>query len=148
MKGQNDNELNSLYCDCIEKCKDKVIVVANKIDLFSDYNINSFLGQSVIALSAKTRYGIDALELALDNKVRSIMNACTSPFIINVRQHKLLSEVAMDVEKVTSMSEEGMDYELFAYHFRGALEKLSALLGKGVQERVLDEVFATFCVGK
>ena len=39
-------------------------------------------------------------------------------------------------------------YELVAHQIRSMLDGVSELTGKGMSEQVLDNVFATFCVGK
>jgi tRNA U34 5-carboxymethylaminomethyl modifying GTPase MnmE/TrmE len=42
----------------------------------------------------------------------------------------------------------GVEHEIVAHHLRDVLEILSDLTGKNINEKMLDDVFKNFCVGK
>ncbi len=130
-----------IYLELLEKYLDKLIIVGNKVDLSQ---VNSKIFQNVIYVSANKNIGIDILNSMIDEKIQNIFKSLQSPFLLNKRQYRLLFEVEKELISICKKN----DYELMAYSLKNVLELLMELTGKNVQEKVLEEVFSGFCVGK
>ena len=143
---QLDATMLSSYQDILKKHSGKSIIVANKIDSISDYSCP--LSTDVIEVSAKNKRGLDRVIGTIENKVQNIFSKCTSPFLLNKRQHSLLCDVASKLDVVQKQCAETLAHELMAHHLRECLELLAQLTGKNVTEKVFDSVFNDFCVGK
>jgi len=134
------------YTKLLQQYPDKTVMVANKIDSVSSYRCP--LSDKFISVSAHNKTGLSELMAALDQKVEKLFSSCTSPFLLNTRQHALLSDVATKLEQIRINSSESLSHELVAHHLRECLETLGQLTGKTIQENVFDSIFNDFCVGK
>ena len=72
-----------------------------------------------------------------------------------VREHglfdyRLLSTVGYDADDVAALAalDGGMELDLIAVDLQRALAALGEITGETLNEQVIDEVFARFCVGK
>ena len=88
------------------------------------------------------------LETALRGHVQQLFARAQSPFLLNQRQFKLLTEVQLELEFIANGLADGIHYELLACRIKDLLQTMSQLTGKNVTEQVLDMVFGEFCVGK
>lgn len=155
-------EQQQQYDDLITLHGNKIIIVINKVDEVHD----DPLGQGsrlrslsspeshasddikTVLVSAKNQTGIDSLEQAIEDKTQQLFAQNSSPFLLNQRQFKLLTEIETYLEFIANSYSGGIHYELVAYQLKDLLEKISELTGKNVTEQVLDMVFSEFCVGK
>jgi tRNA modification GTPase len=137
-----------LYKELSQKYVGKLIFVANKIGAGDIGGVASLFDQHFCAVSAKTKQGLDELEFAIAEKIQKLFNQLNSPYILNQRQYQLISEIEHKLESIECNNQDGIQYELIAYHLKEALERLSDLTGRNVTEKVLDKVFDEFCVGK
>ncbi|MGZ6254540.1 MAG: tRNA uridine-5-carboxymethylaminomethyl(34) synthesis GTPase MnmE [Candidatus Chromulinivorax sp.] len=138
-------EIN-LYQSIVQKHKDKVIIVQNKID--AGAHKLPFLDDNFIAVSTVTLQNIDLLRNKIDSKVADLMNIGQTPCLLNKRQYTLLLSLQQDLQKINEMIEKRIDYELVAIQINDAMTRLSELTGKTVSEDALDAIFREFCVGK
>lgn len=145
----------------------KIIVVINKIDVQAFDNpfvVSAHRGLAdsgciepsqapwqdvpVIKVCAKQSTGIEELQTAIEGKIQELFSQLNSPFLLNQRQFKLLTEIEARLEFIANGYADGIHYELVAYKVKDLLEKVSELTGRNVTEQVLDTVFSEFCVGK
>lgn len=135
------------YKEIIKRYRDNVIVVANKIDMVSQYAcpLNEC---DVLEISAENKAGLERVVKAVEDKIQTIFAKHTSPFLLNKRQHTLLCDIASKLDVVKYQCDESLAHELMAHHLRECLELLVELTGKNVTEKVFDSVFNDFCVGK
>jgi len=143
-------EQQHFYAQLIEKFHDKVILIVNKIDeICESFNIDFISSDfKAINVSAKQKIGIDFVDLAIAEKIQKLFEQFKSPFLLNQRQYKQLSEIQQKVEFIESQNADKIQYELMAYHLKEILENLSNLTGRNVTEQMLDKIFDEFCVGK
>lgn len=141
-----------IYKEIIEKYRDKIIIVANKVDAQDEQateQLKSITDYSeVIKVSAIEKKGIDVLESVIESKIQELFSKLQSPFLLNQRQYNLVVELEQKLEFIVNKYSDKIQYELIAYHLKGMLEKLSELTGRSVSEKVLDRVFSDFCIGK
>lgn len=139
------------YEKLIQEHAPKIIAVANKTDLPSVQNLLPI----DISVSSATRYNIDALQTAIETKIARLVDAASSPFMLNQRQHALLLGLETRLIAIKAMLFSGspdapqpVEYELVSYELREAITNLSEMTGKSISEQALDQVFKSFCVGK
>ena len=116
--------------------KDHSVLVFNKCDLGAPPP--SFSGLSV---SAKTGEGIDVLL----EKLKNLATSSSGQKLISERTHKKL-ESAM---KIVSKKAGGADFfEITAQNIRDANQELNEIYGELDNEKILDQIFNNFCIGK
>ncbi|MFA5264382.1 MAG: tRNA uridine-5-carboxymethylaminomethyl(34) synthesis GTPase MnmE [Opitutaceae bacterium] len=127
------------------------IVVLNKSDL-SDFAFT--LSEPLASLrhvstSALAGTGVDALK----DKVASLAddlqpNVGNELIAINARHAHALERAQASLEAARAKLENGGPVELLASDMRAALEACGEIAGRIDNERMLDQLFATFCIGK
>ena len=116
--------------------KDRSFMVFNKCDL--NPAPSSFSGLSV---SAKTGEGIGVLL----EKLKSLVTSSSGQKLNSERTHKKL-EKAM---KILSKEAGGADFfEMTAQNIRDANQELTEIYGELDNEKILDQIFNNFCIGK
>jgi len=96
-----------------------------------------------VIVSAKDQVALSGLKQELI-KAASTLLPKPGEAAVNARQHALLSEAAMALERAQSMS----DYLLIGEELRGARLALDRLIGRAATEDMLDALFGRFCIGK
>ena len=134
----------------VDKYKDKIICVINKIDIAKPSNdiLSCVNTQICVLISAQNGYGVDGLYKVIESKIQNFFTTCDAQFLINQRQYKLLTEIETGLKNIANSYSNGIHYELVAYNIKDLLEKVSALTGKQATEELLDMVFSEFCIGK
>ena len=119
-----------------QEFKDNSLLVFNKCDL--NLPPPSFSGLSI---SAKTGEGIDLLL----ERMKNLATSSSGQKLISERTHKKL-ESAM---KTVSKEAEGSDFfEITAQNIRDANQELNEIYGELDNEKILDQIFNNFCIGK
>ena len=127
------------------------LVVLNKADLLGRGGpvAEALPGFPSVTVSALRGEGLGALVARLEKLADSLQQTVGEERIaINVRHAHFLSEaracLAAALEKVSSKGPP----ELLASDLRGALAAFGEISGKVDNERMLDQLFASFCIGK
>lgn len=141
-----DDDEMTFYKECMEKHKEKIILVRNKIDGALDNSTT--IGQTCIECSCKTKQNIDTIEKAIAAKIVALFDSIHSPFLLNERQAHLLSTLDQKLGHIEPMVQEPIQYELLATHIQDALAVTSELTGKTISDKAMDRIFSQFCVGK
>lgn len=124
----------------------KVIVIITKADKFQV--CTHALVTHALQVSNIQNHGTRALEAALEEKIKNLVQQSESPFLINKRHYTILLTLESLLMHIIDMLQGDIQYELVSYHLREALEHISQLTGKSVSEAAMDMVFKEFCVGK
>lgn len=98
---------------------------------------------AVLAVSAVTGEGMDALREAILKRARSLLPPPDS-LSLNLRQRSTLAEAA---DQLTAAAAQ-FDWLLVAEHLRLALVAFDRLTGRAGTEDMLDALFGRFCIGK
>ncbi|RPG42496.1 MAG: tRNA uridine-5-carboxymethylaminomethyl(34) synthesis GTPase MnmE [Gammaproteobacteria bacterium TMED112] len=116
--------------------KERSLVVLNKCDLAPAPT--SFSG---ISVSAKTGKGIDLLL----EKMRSLATSSSGQRLVSERTHKKLENTMSIMSKEVG----GNDFfEVTAQNIRDANKELNEIYGELDNEKILDQIFKNFCIGK
>ena len=111
-------------------------MVFNKCDL--NLPPSSFSGLSV---SAKTGEGIDLLL----ERMKNLATSSSGQKLISERTHKKLESA----KKIVSKKASGADFfEMTAQNIRDANQELNEIYGELDNEKILDQIFNNFCIGK
>ncbi len=135
----------------LEKLKpENTLVLLNKQDLpmeIAPPNLGARLG--VLAISAQTGVGLDELRAALIRLADGFAPDMGEDLIaINARHAHALNSAKMDLACAVEKLSVGAPAELLASDLRSALSSLGEISGKVDNERMLDTLFANFCIGK
>lgn len=129
----------SVYRSLADK---KKMVVYNKTDL----------GEGVceppadIRVSAKTGENVDRLREEMFSRCMEGYNA-DGEFIIEQRHQAAILRASKELD--AALSECGkVPLDLLGIHLKAAWEALGEISGETANERIIDEIFAKFCVGK
>ncbi|WP_372836902.1 tRNA uridine-5-carboxymethylaminomethyl(34) synthesis GTPase MnmE, partial [Puniceibacterium confluentis] len=113
------------------------IILEAKADLRSD-------GRGI---SGKTGQGLDLL---VSEVQRKLSERASGASLVTRERHRLaLSEGGQALAVASAVVADGPDsYDIAAEEIRVAIRRLSALIGSVDVEMLLDEIFASFCLGK
>ena len=142
----------------LEACKkNQTLAVVNKMDLVKGMG-HSFSTEltgapNLVAVSAKTHEGIEALKSVLSDfgkKIVGEISPTTQGASLNARCLELMEAVSMPIKRLlTRFTEEGTILpEIISYELRTALGPLEEITGERADDGVLDRIFERFCVGK
>lgn len=135
-----------VYNELLGHYPQKIIIVATKCDKPAVQL--PVLFAHALRSSSVTGLNCDALEVAIEEKIKALLQKADAPFLLNKRHHTLLITLEQQITTIVTMLEGTIHYELVSHHLREALEQLSHLTGKSVSEAAMDMVFKEFCVGK
>ena len=142
------HEEKTFYTKIDEKYRSKVMVIVNKSDL-SDQITNPLPSHNnFFATSARNKTGIQNLKQAIKEKAEKLFQSGNSAYLLNQRQHDLISELNGKLKLLEKNNADRIQYELIAHHVKQLLMTVSQLTGKNTTEKMIENVFTTFCVGK
>jgi tRNA modification GTPase len=143
---------NSIYdkedkkiIDILEKSKEKeIVVVLNKSDLESRFNIKKLSKYNPIEISAKESVKI------LTDKLEDILNAIGGDDELMLISTRQIEAVIKSKEAILEAKEPLLNGELefFSYHLQDAITHLSSISKPYNSEEILDKMFGEFCLGK
>ncbi len=127
------------------------IVVVNKTDLAANADrevAGRVPGVQVLETSALTGRGIEELRAAIVAKADAFADDPTDLVAINARHAHALDGAQEQLAAATGKLRNGEPIELIASDLRGVLVAFGEISGRVDNERMLDHLFATFCIGK
>ncbi len=127
------------------------IVVVNKLDLAPDFT-GSVLGLpggvQIVKTSALTGDGLEALRAAIAAKADAFQQDPSDSVAINARHAHALTAARELLQSARAKLDQSEPIELVASDLRGVLAAFGEIGGRVDNERMLDQLFATFCIGK
>ena len=131
----------------------KVFAIMNKSDLPSEFasaEIARLLPDApIIAASVTGGQGIEEIENIIEELVYGgKVKQNESTMITNVRHKRLLEEASQSIADAIEGAEERQPLELIEIDANAAYESLGMIIGEAVEEDIINEVFARFCLGK
>ena len=144
--------LESDDIDIIELCKNKTAVaVINKTDLelVADAQLikNSF--KDTVLISAKQSEGIDKIAEVVKTLFNTdSINIESGLMLTNLRHYERVVKARELVESALNTTELGFTPDLASVDITEAASQISLITGRGVSDKIIDEIFSKFCVGK
>ena len=103
----------------------------------------------IIEASVANGEGIEELENVVENLVYGgEVKQSDSMMVTNVRHKNLLEEADSSLADAIEMAKACQPLELLEIDASRAYECLGAIIGEAVEEDIINEVFARFCLGK
>ena len=128
--------------EILELLKDKKhIVIANKSDITSDRK------KEALYISALSGEGIRELKELLKKMVCDIEPE-TLDFVTNIRQQTCLKRARASLEQALLASQVNELQDLISIDVKSSLLALDELTGELVTDKLLDNIFENFCIGK
>ena len=143
---ENDREI-------IELIKNKqAIILVNKSDIDTIIEMDelkNLSGRKVIVFSAKNGLGLNELE----NEIREMfysgqINYNDQVYITNARHKEALQNAADSLKQVNTSLESGMPEDFYSIDLMDAYTSLGLIIGESVEDDLVNEIFAKFCMGK
>lgn len=147
-------ELSREDRDLAETLQDQnAIVVLNKCDLKSHISaraINELLpGKTVVSVSALKKTGFEKLEEAVAGSVLHETTVSTHGVLIsNLRHINALKAAASALDQASGILEQGLSFEFMSEELKIAVNELDGITGRNIDADLLDQIFASFCIGK
>ncbi len=102
----------------------------------------------IVYISAKNNEGLEELENAIKHILGTTSIDVTSTALANERQLDAARRALENLQMAKQDFEFGMTLDAVTVGMENAISALLELTGESVSEKVLDEVFSKFCVGK
>lgn len=148
----NSQLLDEADLELIEMIKDKnAIALVNKGDLETQIDLQYLEKQfrHTLVISAKDLLGLESLEEIIGNMLNiSRFNQGDMAVLSNERQRNALLNCKEALNQAVSDLAVGFTLDAVSVSLDYALEALLTLSGQKVQDHVVNQVFAQFCVGK
>lgn len=129
------------------------VIIVNKSDLDIAENLTAlqqrFGEDKVMALSAKTTAGLDKFTDWLKNYVYGSEGTLNDGvYIQNARHEELLRHVLNYLDDAARACDEMLPYDCIVIDVRNAIDLLGEITGDTLQDEIINEIFARFCIGK
>ena len=128
----------------------RCVAVINKTDLPCrlDESLIRQNIQNVICVSALRGQGIDGLRRAIENVLGLSDFDPAAAQLFGERQYNCVSRAKESLTAAEQALRQGFTYDAVAIELDEAIGALLELTGERVTDKVVDEIFANFCVGK
>lgn len=129
------------------------VIIVNKSDLEIDTTLQQlqerFGIDKVMPLSARTNEGIDRFAAWLKNYVYGSEGTLSDGvYVQNARHEELLRQALQSLQDAQRAAQERMPYDCIVIDVRNAIDLLGEITGDTVQDEIINEIFARFCIGK
>ena len=130
--------------------RDNTILIQNKSDLQQHPSTDKYLeGFHRVSTSALNGSGFDKLTDTIKSVLGNpIVSEKGDVVAVSARHHTALLDAAHDLAVGIQLLENEEPAELAASHLRDAMSNLGKVIGQVDNERMLDKLFASFCIGK
>lgn len=143
---ESDQEIISLLKE------KKSIVLLNKMDLdnkISVSDIQKYCDSAVFEISAKHQMGMEALENQLKEMFfHGELEFNDQVYITNVRQKTAIEQAKKALELVLESINAQIPEDFYTIDLMNAYEELGKVIGESLEEDLVNEIFANFCMGK
>lgn len=129
------------------------VIIINKGDLPCLVDIVAleakFGAENILKLSVKTTQGMENFVQWLKTFVYGSGGSVEKGvFVQNVRHERLLVEAQKSLQDALEAAEKQIPYDCIVIDLRNAIDNLGAITGETVQDEIINEIFARFCLGK
>ncbi len=144
-----DQQISSLV-------KDKtVLILLNKSDLSAEVTKEtlekeiSLTGLPIVSISSKTGDGFDQLKTTISDVFFHENISFNDELVVtNVRQKESLRKTKESLSRVLESIDAGMQEDFYSVDLMDAYAELGRIIGEKVEEDLINEIFAEFCMGK
>jgi tRNA modification GTPase len=124
----------------------KLLVVANKVDELSGFNLSLSPDLQGVSISAKEKIGLENLNQTLYDLVAQ--DRVSDTIVSNIRHYESLQNALKALEQVEKSLALNLGTELIASDIREAVYHLGSITGEVTNNDLLEFIFSKFCIGK
>ncbi|MCD6471652.1 tRNA uridine-5-carboxymethylaminomethyl(34) synthesis GTPase MnmE [Candidatus Aerophobetes bacterium] len=134
--------------------KRETLAVINKIDLPQRIDkekvVSLFPEEKIIEISAKEEINLQKLIQKVANLMLKeiVPSFSDSRITVNLRQKKILEKVKKNINRALQGIDKNLPRELISFELREGLKRLGEITGKEINEKILNNIFSHFCIGK
>lgn len=148
-----DHNVQALYEHLLNSYASKSLFVLTKGDkgcALSPHNTTFINSVPSFLVSSHTHQGVIELKDAIVATIQKRFETGTTPFLLNQRQYGLLKDIHLQLTDILNryFSTSSFSAELCAHELKEVLALSAQLTGRGINERVMDTIFRSFCIGK
>ncbi len=147
---QSLDENDELICGAVGD-KPRLVII-NKCDLPEMWSADDLKlkmnMENLIFISVKEKIGLNTLIDAIYNHIIGEKKFGETIFITRERHRAHLAEASAALSKTLDSLEQKLSEEFVATDLGIAMNHLAAILGKAVENDLLDQIFNSFCIGK
>ena len=125
----------------------KIIKVLNKIDLFSDKELEKFR-KDYIFCSAIQEKGLKEIKEYLLKAIAISEEELHSGILSNTRQIAAVRRAIKSIQSAIKSIENKLGFEFTAFDLKEASSALEEIIGKITTDDILNHIFENFCIGK
>lgn len=136
--------------EILKLCRDKnAIAVINKSDLETklDEQLLKDSFTHCVEISAKNNDGIEKIA-EIVNKKYATADIQSGLMLTNVRHYQRVVKARELVENAVLSLERGFTPDLASVDITAAASEIGLITGAGVSDKIIDDIFSKFCVGK
>ena len=139
--------------DIIRRAREKkALVVLNKLDLpdrMGDGGADAFASLPVAGISALTGEGLTGLRKKIAaSLLEGDLDMSTSHAATNLRHRRALEQAAASFMAAGDAALKERPMEIIAFELRRGLDALGEITGETPTEKILENIFSRFCLGK
>jgi tRNA modification GTPase len=134
------------------------LIVINKTDKVDAARVDDFISSlktringgtaAVVAVSAKTGFGLASLERSIVEPVASDSISADGFLISDARHYDLLLRADAELAQSIGLLDTSTSEEIILIGLHNALRLLGQITGETTTEDMLTRIFSTFCIGK
>ena len=124
------------------------ILILNKSDLPQATLIPDSCHLSSIHISALTGHGLEDLTAAIESLLGTANFSPHEAILANHRQSNCAAQALAALEEALCAAQAGIPLDAISVCLEDAIQALYTLTGERAADAIVDEVFASFCVGK
>ena len=144
--------LNSASSEALSLCKDKkAVIVINKSDLPLKADIEEIkkISENIVFISALTGDGTEALI----EKIKQMYDfgqifSGNNQLITNLRHKVCLENAVKYLENALDAIDNSLFADIICEELSDAISSLNEITGQSVNEKIVENIFQRFCVGK
>lgn len=146
----NNEEISKDDLEILSKLEDKNhIIIINKNDLENKLDVSKLNSDYIIKTSAITDKGIEELK----DKIKEIFNleqieTDDMSYLTNARSIAILKHTLDSVEEVKKGLSNNLPIDMIEINIKEIWNLLGEIIGETYQEKLLDQLFSQFCLGK
>lgn len=135
--------------EILDKYGEKVIVIANKIDLLETPEIEPFSLRGVwLPFSVRQGKGFEELEKEVQYRVFQGKIQVNENILSNIRHIHALERAKDSLLQALHSLQIGQPWDILSIDVREAMQAVAEITGEDVQESLLEDIFSRFCIGK
>ena len=124
------------------------IIVINKSDLPLKLECECFSDEPCVQISARDKSGIDELKAAVEKVLGTENFDPYAPLLANQRQRDCCKRAVKYLEEAIEATQLGMTMDAVNVSLDCSISALLELTGERATEKIVDNIFEQFCVGK